>query len=191
MVRCGCVTWGHSEWVRQADNSVGEWLREIYKDPEAWKGRLETEEHGGMQGSPWDLEPRQWIEWFNRSYGLSVRLPEFESPEEFHEWAFDLLSETERHLGPRPSPPAAALAAFVLDDQGVLWPLSRVLGPQVRLVRDEIGREQVETVGPTGEAVDRRPVFRAKSSAAALQEARRHDPRAILPPPIESAARKR
>lgn len=96
-----------SEWRK-----FGSWLRDLWKSPTAFEHRLPA-----AAEDDWDrydriagMQPVEFVEWFERMYGvpgtLDKKAAKEMSPEEFHDWQFGLMEEAERFSGKRPVPPA-------------------------------------------------------------------------------------
>lgn len=145
------------EWI-----TFKAWLEEVWSEP-AWAKRLENEQDQyDWIDSIWSLSPKEFIEWINRSYGLNIPIHKFESPEEYKEWATDLLAYAEHYAGVRPAPPLPEIPIFVLDDTRTLIPLSKALGPHKSIDRcATTGREELVVKDSSGKVVASNPIIRA------------------------------
>jgi hypothetical protein len=96
-----------SEWRK-----FGAWLRSLWKSPTAFEHRLPevAEDDQDRYDRIASMQPVEFVEWFERMYGvpgtLDKRTAKEMSPEEFHDWKFGLVDEAERFSGKRPVPPA-------------------------------------------------------------------------------------
>jgi hypothetical protein len=175
--------------------AFGSWLKEIWSEKD-WKTRFDEEQDlYDWVDSVWSLKPKEFVEWFNRAYGVDwLRLPEegFSSQEEYREWANDNLAYVERFTGTRPAPPLAETPAFVVNDQNEIVPLSQALGPHKSVaVCATTGRESLVTTGPKGVVIESRPLFRGHSIQDALAHALEQSPgQEIVIPEHAKTARK-
>jgi len=97
--------------LREEWRKFGAWLKGLWKTQKKFQERLPAvaEDDYDRYDRIADMEPVEFVEWFERMYGVGGTLDEEAAkempPEEFHDWKFGLVDEAERFAGKRPVPP--------------------------------------------------------------------------------------